>query len=156
MNGAQIQVEDFALALPEIQEHLEAHWEELALNKDKIKLLPDWASYDMLYRQGLLHLVTVRVDTGLVGYILFVVRSHLHYSECVTAFEDVYYLAPEYRMKKIGADMFMMAEFTLRNRGVKQIYIHEKPHFEGGRIGPFLEHMGYGLAARLFNKWIGG
>ena len=45
------------------------HWKELALNQDTIKLDPDWDKFYALDVQGILRILTVRVEGRLVGYV---------------------------------------------------------------------------------------
>src|SRR5580700_5462094 len=54
------QVEPFDTSFEEAQELLIEHWEEIALNKDKIKLAVDVTRYKELADRGALHIVTVR------------------------------------------------------------------------------------------------
>ena len=45
---------------------LESHWEEVALNKDKIKINPDWDAYYALQEQGKLDIFTATASRLLV------------------------------------------------------------------------------------------
>jgi hypothetical protein len=60
---------------------LEKHWEEIALNKDVIKLNPDWDAYADLEDAGILKIFTARSDGKLIGYFVVFVKAHIHYKD---------------------------------------------------------------------------
>ena len=74
----------------DIKPLLEEHWEEVALNKDKIKINPDWEAYFSLESQGKLDIFTARDEGVLVGYFVVFVYPHIHciytYSMCIHTF----------------------------------------------------------------------
>lgn len=100
------QVENYLEALPEIKEHYQAHWEEMAMYKDKIPLDMDYSKYEFLAKQELLHLLTVRADGELIGYHISVVSPHLHYKSTLHAMCDIYRLRPDMRKGMTGVRMF--------------------------------------------------
>lgn len=104
------------------------HWEEVALDKTKIKLQPDWDRYIMLDRTGYLKMLTVRHEGTLVGYHIVVIMGHLHYADSLTAFPDIYYLLPEYRGGWAGVKLFTEMMNILRALGVQKMYTMSKVH----------------------------
>jgi len=76
---------------------LEKHWEEVALNKEKIKLNPDWDAYANLEDAGILKIFTARDDRKLVGYFVVFVKSHIHYKDHLFCYNDVIFVDEEYR-----------------------------------------------------------
>jgi len=59
----------------EIQALIELHWEQIALNKDEIKLNPDWDQYEAAEAQGVLKVFTARDEGVLVGYFVVLVSK---------------------------------------------------------------------------------
>ena len=89
---------------------LEKHWEEIALNKDTIKLNPDWDAYADLEDAGILKIFTARSDGNLIGYFVVFVRSHIHYKDNLFAYNDILYLDKDYRKGFTGAKLMKFAE----------------------------------------------
>ena len=54
---------------------IELHWEEIALNQDKIKLNPDWQAYHNLEAEGKLKIFTARDRDSLVGYFVVICKQ---------------------------------------------------------------------------------
>lgn len=128
------------------------HWEEIALDRDKIKLEPDVDTFRLLEDCGQLHIVTARDEAGLVGYHASIVRPHLHYRSSMTAYVDMYFIHPDYRKGRTGISLFKFAEKTLRERGCQRIYTGTKLHKDMGKL---LEYMGHKETERLYVKYIG-
>jgi GNAT superfamily N-acetyltransferase len=84
-----------------------------------------------------------------IGYVIFMVQPHLHYKTCLTAFEDIYYLKPEYRKGRTGIRMFKYAEEVLKSVGVNRIIMHTKVHLDNSRL---FEYLGYKNSDKLFTK----
>jgi len=142
VDGTQFK-EEFMRVLP-------AHYDELCVTK-QFPFDPDWDAYDRMAQAGYLRTITVRNDAELIGYIVFMIQPHLHYKSCLTAFEDVYYVKPEYRKGRIGIKMFQYAEMALKSIGVNRINIHTKVHLDNTRL---LEYLGYNFTDKIFTKVI--
>ena len=63
----------------EVGRLLQAHYEELAKNQDRVKLNVDWERYAQLAQSGSYLVFTVRNDGVLVGYSGFFTSPHPHY-----------------------------------------------------------------------------
>ncbi len=85
------QLESWVPLLPELQPLLPGHWEELALNKDKVPLDPQWDEYLRRDKLNQLITVTLRLDGKLVGYFLGFLCPGLHYKTCLTYTMDICY-----------------------------------------------------------------
>lgn len=109
-------------------ELLMQHWEEIALNKDVIKLNPDWPAYYQLESSGMLKVFTARLDGKLIGYFVVVCRKHLHYVDHVFAFNDVLYLSKDHRKGLTGAKLMRFAEKCLKEDGVSVLVVNTKRH----------------------------
>ena len=129
-----------------------AHWEEVAINRDKIKLNVDYDSYAEFANVGSLHVLVAREAGVIVGYHIRIIRPHLHYRDSLTAFTDVYYINPSHRKGMTGVRLFKEVEKTLKYRGVQKIFTGTKLHLDMSRI---FEHLGYCETERLFTKYIG-
>lgn len=148
------QFEPFDVYYPEALELLDRHWEEVALNKDVIKLDVDEDEYRALDAQGALQILTVRCDGALVGYKVHVVKPHLHYKSSLTAFSDVYYLTPEMRATpRVLLRLFEKAEAELKRRGVQRVIETTKLHSNKQK---FLEFQGYGPSELVLTKILKG
>jgi GNAT superfamily N-acetyltransferase len=129
------------------------HWEEIALDRDKIALEPDIETFRVLEDAGGLHIVVARDEADqVVGYHVSVVRPHLHYASSLTAYVDMYFIHPEHRRGRVGIKLFLFAEQTLRGLGVQRIYTGTKLHKDVGRL---LEFIGHKETERLYTKFIG-
>lgn len=143
------QVEQYTSAIDEMKVLYQDHWEEIAGDKDIIKLNPNYEAYLQMDKVGVLHLVTVRDEDLLVGYHLSFISPHLHYVDSLTAFTDIFFLKKEYRKGRVGINLFKYMEHSLRAKGVQKIYMGTKLKHDIGRI---LEHLNYIPIERLYTK----
>jgi GNAT superfamily N-acetyltransferase len=134
--------------LMEMQELFPAHYEELCVTKD-FPLAPDYDKYKQMCDLGWLRAITVTAGDELIGYIIFIIQPHLHYKTCLTAFEDIYYVKPEYRKGRIGIRMFQYAEQVLKEAGVNRVILHTKIHLDNSRL---FEYLGYKNSDKLYTK----
>lgn len=131
---------------------LEEHWEEVALNKDKIKINPDWDAYYTLEGQGNLKIFTARSEGVLVGYFVVLVSPHIHYKDHLFAKNDLIYLSPEYRKGFTGVKLIKFAEKCLKEDGVSVMVVNTKNHKPFHKIMEFLK---FSPAETLYSKYIG-
>lgn len=146
------QVENWDDCWEEMSAMWQAHYEEVALHKSKIKLDPDMATYDALNSAGSLHVVTVRKDAKIIGYHIAIVRPHLHYRTSLSAYSDVYYVDPAHRKGMVGVKLFIETEKLLKQRGVERFYTGTKMSKDMSRI---FEHLGFDEVERQHCKYIG-
>jgi len=128
------------------------HYEEVALNRDKMPLDPDFANYDAMESMGMLHIVVARKAGQIVGYHFTLVRPHLHYVSTLCGLTDIYWIAPENRTGRTPLRLFQFVESTLKARGVKKLFTGTKKSLDAG---PLFEFMGWTEAERLYTKYIG-
>lgn len=145
-------IDDFSVVKSEIDYLLSKHWEEIAVNKDKIKLNPDWNFYDLLNSAGYLGIYTARSDGKLVGYFIVVAKEHPHYKDHIFASNDIIYLDPDYRKGLAGYRLIKFAEDDLRAKGVSVLTINTKVHKP---FDPVLERLGFNLTERSYSKYLG-
>lgn len=135
--------------LEELKPLFPAHYAELCVTKD-FPLDPDYEAYERMSKAGLLRCIVCRVDGALAGYIIFTITPHLHYRTCKTAFEDIYYISPEYRKGRIGIKLFQYAEKVLKEQcGVNRIIMHTKVHLDNSRL---FEYLGYKHTDKVYTK----
>lgn len=108
---------------------LEKHWEEIALNKDKIKLNPDWDAYANLEDAGVLKIFTAR-DAGnkLVGYFVVFVKAHIHYKDHLFSYNDIIFVDQDYRKGFTSIRLMKFAERCLKADGVGVMIVNTKMH----------------------------
>lgn len=133
----------------ELEPILPLHWAEIACDKDIIKLNFDWDRYFLMEDNGMLSLLTCRVDGKLVGYHITFVMSHFHYKDTLHGFVDIYYLLSEYRKGRIGINLFREAEKALVKRGVVKVYTATKSHMDMSAI---FERLGWRLNEYQYAK----
>lgn len=136
--------------IPELERLFPEHYEELCVTKD-FPANPDYDAYRRMGEAGMLRTITCRVDGELIGYIVFIVQPHLHYRDCRTAFEDLYFIKKEWRKGRLGIKLFQYAEKVLKERGVNRIIMHTKVHLDHTRL---FEYLGYKHTDKLFTKML--
>jgi GNAT superfamily N-acetyltransferase len=140
--------EAFDAVREEIAPLLERHYRELATFQD-IPLKPNWPMYARLAKAGHLPIFTARIDGVMVGYVVYLAITSMHYS-IFQAQQDVLWLAPQYRGNHIGAHLINYSEASLRDMGVVLIQQHEK--LEHPELGILLAKLGYRPMDRIWVK----
>jgi len=113
---------------------------------------PDKERYIAMERAGLVVLYTARDAGGkLVGYQVFLVSPHQHYTGILTALQDLIYMAPEHRGIK-SIRFIMYADLELGSLGVKMISRHSPAKNHG--FGTTLSRMGYSEMETIFTRRI--
>lgn len=128
------------------------HWEELALDKDKVPLDPQYEIYQDRERRGELFLLVGRDSGKLAGYFVGFIAPGLHYKTCLTLTMDLFYIVPEYRGRE-GIRLFREVEKHARKRGVKRMFVGSKMHKDASWL---FERLGYTEVERYYSAWIGG
>ena len=88
---------------------MEEHWKEIALDKELIKLNPDWEGYARLDGINALRVYTARKDGKLVGYFVVIVGKSLHYRDHLFANNDIIFLAKSARRGLTGMKLIKYA-----------------------------------------------
>ena len=152
MKTLNYQQEFLVTARPDAQKLLEDHWEEIALNKGKIALNPDWDAYEALEFSGKLKIFTARVNDRMVGYFVVLVGPNLHYRDHIFAVNDILYLDKNYRRGRTGIKLIKFAEQCLKEDGVSVLNINTKTHKP---FDSLMEYLGFNLIERVYSKYIG-
>ena len=123
-----------------IQPLIEAHWREIANYQDSVPLSPDWDMYQRLQDKGSLVIIIVEEDDQMIGYSVFIVVKHLHYTSLLVAQNDVLFLRADRRKAGIGLRLITESEKILKTKNVNKVQWHVKLKHD---FSPLLERMGY-------------
>ena len=145
-------VESFRDNLDELKTILPLHWEELALNKDKVPLDPQYGIYLAREDAGELLMVTLREAGRMVGYFIGFVAPGLHYRTCLTLTMDIFYVHPEVRCRHGGVRLFKAVQAEAKRRGVQRMFVGSKCHADASRL---FEALGYKEVERYYSAWLG-
>lgn len=119
------------------------HWRELALNRDAIPLDPDWDKFYALDVQGILRVLTVRLDKVLIGYAFLLVGPHLHYRSTIWGHVDMYWIDPVARTGWTGIRMFKHLIRDAKVMGAVNLTLSTKHHFMDNRVTKLLQRLGF-------------
>lgn len=140
-------VEDWA---SESKELVYAHWQELGLDLD-FEIAPDFGKMKLLEDMGMFKVVTVREDGRMVGYLLAIVNTHLHYRNSPKMLiVDAYYISPECR-SGTGVKLVRFTEQLAHQLGAIKIYFSCKVHKDHSQL---FQALGYRLSDYAFTKRI--
>ncbi len=147
-------VEPLMSQIEEMKALFPLHYEELALNQDKVPLSPQWHVYEQREERGETVYVTLREEGALLGYIVMFVAPGLHYETCLTAHMDILFVRPDRRDAAAKGVFLMMdtLEAELRRRGVKRWFMGTKLHKD---IGAIFKRRGFTQVEVTHSKWLG-
>ena len=146
------QIESFTERLEEFRPLFPLHWEELALNKDKVPLDPQYDIYIQREARGELLFVTLRELGTPVGYFIGFIAPGLHYRTCLTCTMDIFYVHPAKRGGRGGIKLFKFVEKELRRRGVDRWFVGSKCHADASWL---FEILGFDRVEVYYSKWLG-
>lgn len=147
-----VQLESFTERLEEFRPLFPLHWEELALNKDKVPLDPQYEIYIQREARGELIFATLRELGQPVGYFIGFIAPGLHYKTCLTCTMDIFYVHPEKRGGRGGIKLFKFVEKELKRRGVHRWFVGSKCHADASWL---FEILGFNRVEVYYSKWIG-
>lgn len=146
------QLEDWATYRRDCQELWQEHYDEIAVQKERMPMRPDEATYRALEAAGRLQIVTARKDGVMVGYILSIIRPHLHYADVLSGYEDAYFLSKPHRQGLAGVKLIREAVRQMQRVGVQKCFFMTKASLDMGRI---FERLGFAKTDIVYSKWIG-
>ena len=146
------QVESMFEALEEALPMLRLHYEELALNKDKVPLDPDWDAYRALDENGKILCVTLRENGRLVGYFTGFITPDLHYRTCLSLKMDIFWTHPDIRGGTASLRLFRAVGKEARRRGVQRTFYGSKNHKDASKL---FEALGMEKVETYYSEWIG-
>lgn len=145
-------IEKFSENIEELKRLIPGHYEELALNRDKVPLSPQWNVYLAREKQGELLFTVLREAGEMVGYFIGFIAPGLHYSTCLTCTMDIFYVRPENRKSGAGIQLFKSVEQELRRRGVHRWFMGSKMHKDASYL---FEKIGASPVETYYSKWLG-
>lgn len=146
-------VEKLSGIVEEVLPLLLRHWEEIALDRDTVPLMPNWNLYKAAEDAGSFVAVVAREAGEIIGYSSYWLLRHPHYDSLFLAEADIYYLAPEYRRGMAGVKLMRFAENHVIGLGVNKIITRAKVNRSGmPSLGPLLERMGYKVTEHYYTK----
>lgn len=145
-------IESFEQGLAELQVLLPLHYEELALNRDKVPLIPQYHVYIERERRGELLYVTLREAGTLVGYFIGFIAPGLHYSTCLTCTMDIFYVRKENRVGRCGINLFKFVQRELIRRGVQRWFVGSKLHADASALFKYLKFV---PCETYYSMWLG-
>jgi len=147
--------------LEELKPLFDPHWAELALNKDRVPLDPQYDVYLERDRAGQVLCVVLREEGRIVAYFVGFVTPGLHYRTCLTLQTDIFWLHPDFRdgdslvateRDMLSTQLFDAVEAEAKRRGVRRAFFGEKSHKD---TGDFFTRRGYTVVERYFTAWWG-
>ena len=145
-------VESFEQSLPYLKPLLPVHYQELALNQDKVPLSPQFDKYIAAEHRGELLFVVLRNAGEMVGYFIGFIAPGLHYSTCLTCQMDIFYVHPDHRGNGTGFQLFKFVEQQLKKRGVQRMFVGSKIHKDASWL---FEKLGYKPVETYYSTWLG-
>ena len=88
----------------------EEHYEEIARNKQIMKLKPDEETYRKMESAQQIFILSARQDDVLIGYSVNFVTNHLHYADLRIAQNDLLFISKEHRGGRIGLKLIRETE----------------------------------------------
>jgi GNAT superfamily N-acetyltransferase len=147
-----IQVERLTDRLEELKALFPQHYNELALNQDKVPLDPQYDIYLRRDAQGEVLFVAMRDSGRLIGYFVGFIAPGLHYKTCLTCTMDIFYVCPEHRNGLAGIRLFKAVEKELRRRGVQRWFAGSKCHHDASVL---FEKLNFQRVEVYYSKWLG-
>jgi GNAT superfamily N-acetyltransferase len=148
-----ILAESLAENLEELKPLLPLHYEELALDQEKVPLDPQYEVYLEREARGELLFVIVRdEEKALVGYYIGFISPGLHYQTCLTCITDIFYLKQDARGGGLGVRLFQFVERELKSRGVDRWFVGSKWHKDASKL---FEYLGFGKVETYYSKYLG-
>lgn len=148
--------------LEELKPLFPAHYEELALNQDKVPLDPQYELYLAREERGEVLCVVARDKGKIAAYFVGFVAPGMHYRTCLTLTMDIFRVAPEYRatdsLEAVEQHMLCMELFEEvrregKRRGVQRCFYGEKLSQEARAL---FEALGMVEVERYWSEWWGG
>ncbi len=145
--------------IDELRKHGEklfrAHYDEVALNKDSMRLDLNWHAYYMLEEEGLLLSLAAWVGDEMVGYTVSHKYTHLHYKDVLVIENDVIFVQKSHRRGGLGLHLIRetkaMAGEQDGDHSEVLVLIHAKP---GSVMCKVLEAEGFGVQDIIYSEFL--
>ena len=127
----------------------EEHYEEIARNKEVMKLKPDEKAYRNLEEANQIFILSAWQDDVLIGYSVNFVLNHPHYADLLLAQNDLLYIKKEMRGSRAGLRLIKETETHATSLGCKLMLWHAK---ENTALGAILPRLKYGVQDIIYSK----
>ena len=129
----------------------EEHYEEIARNKQIMKLKPNYHLYEALNSTGWLFIYVAMRDDVCIGYSMNIMMHHLHYADLRIAQNDILFVKKEFRGGRLGLRLLKVTEDHARSEGCKLMLWHAK---ENTALAELLPKLKYGVQEIMYSKEI--
>lgn len=146
-----VAIERYHQIIDDLLPLLPDHWAEVAHYTDKIPLSPLFERYKQLEKMGTIIMIGMRENGILIGYSVYAISQHMHYSTCLFAANDLLYLIPEKRKGGFGMKLIVESEKLLVAKEINRITYHVKPEHD---FSPLLIKLGYMQEEIMYGKYI--
>lgn len=148
---------DFAVEkLSDIREEvaplLQADWDEIQHDKDKIPLKPHWDLYIQLEAMEVIRIFTARSKGKLIGYMVFVFTPSMHSEGHNLAVCDTLYVDKAHRKGFMALRFMAFCEMQILAEG--KISWLQVTTTERNPIDPIMKRLGYSKTGTCFEKVI--
>ena len=127
----------------------EEHYQEIARNKQIMKLKPNWPMYETVDRNGCLFIYLAMQGDVCIGYSMNIMMNHLHYADLKYCQNDVLFIKKEFRGGRIGLRLMKTTEEHAKSLGCKVMLWHAK---ERTTLAALLPRLKYGVQDIMFSK----
>lgn len=136
----RIEKVDFNLYIDEWTSLFDEHWDEVAKNKQLMKISPDYERYAALGKLGKLKSLVAYRGDEVVGYSVNILDKHLHYSDLAVAYNDLLFVKKEYRNSPVGLRLIRQTEKYMAEEGAQLMFWHAKEQTSLAKILPALRY----------------
>ena len=127
----------------------EEHYEEIALNKEVMKLKPDEKTYRNLEQMRKIFILSAWQNDVLIGYSVNFVLNHPHYADLVLTQNDLLFIKKEMRGSRAGLRLIKETEAHATSLGCKLMLWHAK---ENTTLAALLPRLKYGVQDIIYSK----
>jgi GNAT superfamily N-acetyltransferase len=127
----------------------EEHYEEIARNKQIMKLKPNYQLYEALNSTGWLFIYVAMRDDVCIGYSMNIMMHHLHYADLRIAQNDILFVKKEFRGGRLGLRLIKVTEDHARSEGCKLMLWHAKENTALAEL-----QLKYGVQEIMYSKEI--
>lgn len=125
------------------------HYDEIALNKRVMKLLPNWEKYYALEQAGMMLCFGAFIGEECVGYSINFFANHMHYREMFYMQNDLLFVAEEHRKTRLGLDLIRETEKQASVRGAEMMLWHAK---ENTSLSNLMPRLGYQVQDIIYSR----
>ena len=129
----------------------EEHYEEIARNKQIMKLKPNYKLYEALNSTGWLFIYVAMQGDVCIGYSMNIMMHHLHYADLRIAQNDILFVKKELRGGRLGLRLLKATEDYAKSEGCKLMLWHAK---ENTALAKLLPKLKYGVQEIMYSREI--